>query len=149
MWSVRPSLTTFICRVVDTCAALIIRDRRRLKRAGRTTTLSQDSTTIVVDGKPAPACRTILPDDLHRRTGGNPDCLAARQEDAEATAHTIGTIPPELRDSCRRLMVHSATALARELGTSRRQVRGVVATLRRYFERAGFETFCAERTASL
>jgi RNA polymerase sigma-70 factor, ECF subfamily len=137
----RASLTTFICQVVDTCAAMILRNRRRLKRVGRIATLSLESTTIDLDGKPAPACRAILPEDLQRRTGGRPDCQAVRQEDAAAAAHAIATMPPDLQNMCDRLMGRTVTAVARDLGTSRRQVRGAIATIRRHFERAGFKNF--------
>ena len=48
-------------------------------------------------------------------------------------------MPPKLQDICLRVMSSSAVAVARELGTSRRQIRNALDEAREYFRNAGFE----------
>jgi len=135
----RASLDTFIDRVVNSCVAMILRDRRRLKRAGRVTTQSLESTLMMVEGERIPACEAILPEDLHRRTGVDSRREAALQEEAAAVAEAVGTMPTNLQEMCRRLMAGTVTSVARDLGESRRQVRHKIREIRGFFEQAGFE----------
>lgn len=134
----RASLNTFIDRAVCSCVAMILRARRRLKRAAGFGALSLESTMIEVDGIPTPACQVVSEDDLQRRTGVGPDRPAARYEDAEAIAHALGTMSPKLREVCRRLMSGTISSTARELGTSRRQVRVAMRMIRWHLEQADF-----------
>ena len=134
----RASLNTFIDRVVGSCVAMILRDHRRLKRAGRAATLSLESTLFEVDGTSTPARQAIQPEDLHRRIGVNSDHVARRQEDIDAIAQVINGMPTELQDLCRRVTVGHFSSVANDLGASRRQVRNKILAIRCHFAQANF-----------
>jgi RNA polymerase sigma-70 factor, ECF subfamily len=134
----RASLNTFIDRTVCSCVAMILRHRRRSKRAPGFGTLSLESTLIEVDGQATPAREAISPDDLHRRTGAGFHSEAVRREEAEAITFALDAMPVGSRDLCRRLMSGTVNSVARDLRLSRRQVCDAIPTIRGHLEQAGF-----------
>lgn len=135
----RASLNTFIDRVVNSAAGMIVRRPHRRKRAQGNHALSLDATAASMhgDGK-RPLARDVSVSDLSRRTGTVPQDAVAQHEDAEAMDHALRAMPQHMRDVCRRVMGGSIASAARELGTSRHRIRDVLRAARPYLERSGF-----------
>ena len=120
----RASIDTFINRVVNTTVAILLRERRRQKRLEGTRAHSLDES--LRKGEQFSAATLRESDDRRRDT-------------EEALVHALNSMPPKLQDICLRVMSSSAVAVARELGTSRRQIRNALDEAREYFRNAGFE----------
>ena len=133
----RGSLHTFVARVLDSAAAMLLRHRRRLKRAAGYRAASLEAAGDRGDTEPH-CLRDVLSEaDLRRHTGTPPSDALDGLERTEALDHVLRRMPPRLRDVCRRLAASNASAVARQMGISRRQLRKLVAEVRRYFEDAG------------
>ncbi len=135
----RASANTFVDRVVNTGAAMILRRPYRQKRAAGEKALSLDSTKVAIDGESRkPLSQFVSDADLARRTGaaGNED--DARRDDRKAVAHALDAMPDNVRQVCRQVMGGNISTAARCLGMSRRQVRAALQAARPYFELAGF-----------
>ena len=127
----RGSINTFVARVVDSCVAMILRDARRLKRGAGIRTTSLDEAAL--------------------RAGGTPTDEQQEEQVAHKVRSVLDKLPPELQDIARRLMGAndaatdsagvSVSAIARDLGVSRRQVHNAIQKLRSYFEDAGLHEF--------
>jgi len=132
----RASFHTYAAHVLDSCAATIVRERRRLKRAAGLQTQSVDSTLINRGAQTLPLADLLSEADLYRRRGGSSPRERQRWTDL---SQAVAGLPPELRDLCRRLMSATPTSVARDLGVTRRQVRNAIALIRRHLEKAGLE----------
>lgn len=134
----RASLDTFVDRVANTAAGMIVRRRSRLKRAPGNGVVSLDATKTSPSGESKrPRAESVSQEDLSRRTGAVSGDDAAAREDTEAVAHALRAMPEEVRDVCRRVMGGSISSAARDLGMSRQKIREVLQTARPYIERAG------------
>lgn len=136
----RASVDTFADRVVNSAVAMILRERRRLKRVAGLRAQSLDRVVPAEDeGDESCALRDLLSDDDRGRRLGTVSADPTTQRlDHEAFEHGLDSLPEHLRDVCRRVMGGSVLSASRELGISRRQVRNSLAEARPYFERAGF-----------
>ena len=134
----RASLDTFIDRVVNTSIRMILRDRRRQKRANGFRATSLGRMISQKGRRPEPLGATLSEADRCRHTGSVPNDDVARKERDDAVDHALEAMPEDLRDVCRRVMGGSISSAARELGTSRRQIRNALAESRLWLERAGF-----------
>ena len=135
----RASLNTFVDRVVNSAACMILRRPYRQKRAQGRRALSLDRTRVAVSGEvKKPLAHFISDADLARRIGATRSDETARHDDAKAFDHAVIAMPDDVRDVCRQVMGGSISSAARELGMSRRQVREALQAARPYFERAGF-----------
>jgi len=133
----RASFHTYAARIVDSCAASIVRERRRLKRAAGLHALSLES-TIVQPGRTSIRLADLVGDqDLNRRTGTTPEHKPSTLD----VTWALEGLSTELRDLCRRLMSGTPASVARDLGVSRRRVRSAIARIRRHFEKAGLADF--------
>jgi RNA polymerase sigma factor (sigma-70 family) len=133
----RSSVNTFIDRVVDSAAAMIVRDRRRLKRGAGLHAISLDQTHIQKDQRQMSLAQVVCEDDLRRRSGG---AVHDAQQDAELSAdlaRAMADLTPQQREVAIRLTRAPEAVVARELGVSRRQMRSVVAAIRERFREAG------------
>jgi DNA-directed RNA polymerase specialized sigma24 family protein len=133
-------VNTFIARVVDSGAAMIVRDRRRLKRAAGLRLQSLEGSTLQHEGEEKTLADVLVDDDLQRRHGtwGTPD--EERHDVSADTARVLAHLKPPLRAIARRLMKDdNEVSIARDLGISRRQVRKAIADLGRHFKRASLE----------
>ena len=137
----RASLDTFIDRVVNTSIRMILRERRRQKRANGFRAASLSGTIAQKSGRSESLGATLGEADRCRHTGSVPNDDMARRERDDAVDHALGGMPEHLRDVCRRVMGGSISSAARELGTSRRQIRNALAESRLWLERAGFGDF--------
>lgn len=129
------SLDTFADRVIGSAVRMILRDRRRLKRAAGFGAMSLERSTVVIDGQPVLLCNLISSADRERVT------LTVSHEtgdqDLSSVDGAVDSLPSDLADIARRLMGGTVASVARELGTSRRQVYGAIQRIRQHFEAAG------------
>lgn len=127
------TLDTFADRVITSAVKMILRDRRRLKRAAGFTAVSLESTTVIVDGRPVYLTEAVGDADLARVT------LAKRHgpDPAADLAELLDGLPSELVDIAHRLQDGTVASVARDLGTSRRQVYAAMARIRQHFQDTG------------
>jgi RNA polymerase sigma factor (sigma-70 family) len=142
----RASLPTFINRVVNSAAAMLVRRRRRINHISRFQTVSLESTMLEVEGVPTSARKAISEEHLHRRTGGASSGSALLSDERLIIDRAIRSLSPQLRDIFCRLMGSSANSVARDMAISRRQVRKAVRTIRRRLQRARIGNFQEKRT---
>lgn len=133
----RASFHTFAARVLDSCAATIVRERRRLKRAAGLRAQSLENTFVQRGSSSTPLADLVRDSDLERRTGVG----ARRKQITAEVSRAVEALPPDLQDLCRRLMSGTPASVARELGLSRYHLRKAVARMRRHFEEAGLADF--------
>jgi RNA polymerase sigma-70 factor (ECF subfamily) len=127
------TLDTFADRVITSSVKMILRDRRRLKRAAGFTAVSLESTTVIIDGRPVYLTEAVGDVDLTRVT------LAKRHgpDPAADLAELLDGLPPELVDVAYRLQDGTVASVARDMGTSRRQVYAAMARIRQHFQDTG------------
>jgi RNA polymerase sigma factor (sigma-70 family) len=135
----RASLDTYLDRIVSTAAAMVLRDRDRQKRGNGHRTVSLDATTAD-SGRKTSLAETIADGAQIRRLGRERRDDAADREQREAVESGLAAMPPEVSDVCRRVMGGSISSAADELGTTRRQVRNVLAEARPFVEDAGIDS---------
>ena len=134
----RACVKTFIARVVDSAVAMILRDRRRFKRAAGFRSRSLEE-ALFHSEKGAGSLADLLDEaDGCRRTGGNPTPGQQYAELASDTQRVLSELPPPLQEIANRLINATEASIARDLGISRRQVRNAVETIRGCFRRAGY-----------
>lgn len=130
----RAGFDTFVARVVETAAAMIVRERRRLKRGGGRQPASLEAEAHGAEGQPSTMRQRLTPLDAGRRLGLVPDTPIPTDVLAEA----IDALPEDLKPLCRELMMGTPCSAARRLGRSRRQIVNDIARIRRHLEQAGF-----------
>jgi RNA polymerase sigma factor (sigma-70 family) len=131
------SIDTFANRVVISKVKMILRDRRRTKRAAGFKAASLDCDTAQGTDGPAPLSQMIDGDDRARRgTSGPPDPLASLERHEALTA-VMASLPPDLADFAQQMCSGSVHSAARRLGISRRRADATVTELRRRLEAAG------------
>jgi RNA polymerase sigma factor (sigma-70 family) len=133
----RGAVTTFVARVVETAAAMLIRERKRLKRAAGHGAISLEQTGPRDDRRRAALGDVVVEDDLRRRCGGR---TRNEKRDAELSAdvaRALETLTPRQREIAKRLTRAAEASVAREMDISRRQVRKAVEAIRKRFEEAG------------
>ena len=137
----RASLKTFTSHVVNSCVAMILRERSRQKRAPGNGVEVQSLETMVdvPDEPPVALWATISVADIERRTGGTSKSDSEVHDEFESLDLAIQGLPTEDREVCERLKVDSHAGTARELKISRRKLRTLVGGIREQFERAGLD----------
>lgn len=136
----RSALNTFIDRMVNSAAATLVRRRKSDMRADGFHAQSLEAAPRGKDYRKKSLRASLLPDDGTRRTFSVPRNHLADFENREAVEHALGSMPPEVRELCMRVMGgEKPTALARELGISRHRVRQMLDQAREHLERAGFD----------
>ena len=135
----RSAPKTFITRVVETAAAMLVRNRGRIKRRAGCPVISLERTNISRKQRQMKLCDVVRESDLRRRCGGR--CISSREVSELQTdvAKAIESLPSKLQRVALCLTDSGETAAARELGISRRQVRKAIGLLRSHFEDLGWE----------
>lgn len=129
---------TFADRVVDSAAKMILRSRRRPKRAAGFASKSLDTGTVEVQGKHVPISEVL--GSKERRTDNSPASPADVADLREAVRHALSGLPPFTVEVAHRLQDGAAVAaIARHMGVSRRQVSKAMAELHERFEEAGLD----------
>jgi RNA polymerase sigma-70 factor (ECF subfamily) len=135
----RASVNTFVSRIVSSAVAMVVRERWRQIRAQGFHAVSLDAAPADGDRARPPLAATISEDCKYRHLG------CERWDDIEAKDHSealtlaLARMPPEISDVCRRVMGGSIKAAAKELRTSRRQIRNALAIARNYLESVGID----------
>lgn len=135
----RGCVKTFVARVVDSAIAMMVRGRRRLKRAPGFRALSLENTFVGRCRGELPIClgEVIQEGHLRRRCGGQVRDDRQAAELAAAVDQAMEGLTPRQREIAKRLAQATEASVAREMGISRRQVRNAVLTIRDHFRRAG------------
>lgn len=136
----RASANTFAERVIKSAVAMLLRDRRRLKRAAGFTAQSLEQTYVAQDHGIASLREMLRPSDLCRRTGAG-EVDDRRAEAIALVVDAFRSLPPDLQDICRRLTDGTPAGTARDLRISRRQVQNAIERVRRHFEAADLGDF--------
>jgi len=139
----RASVKTFIDRVIGSAIAMMLRDRGRLKRAAGLRAISLDSTFVDRCRSDLPlALRDIVQEaDLPSRRGTEVRDHRERIDLAADIAHAMEGLTAQQLEVVHRLVGASEAAVARGLGTSRRQVRKAVEAIRQRLQDAGLADF--------
>lgn len=128
---------TFITRVVETAAAMLVRDRGRTKRAAGYRAISLERTWLHGDQRQTMLGDIVSESDLRRRCGGR---IRDDRRKAELSADVAGAmvgLTDRQREIAKRLAWAAEASIAREMGISRRQVRNDVLAIRERFLCAG------------
>lgn len=136
----RGSINTFIARVVDLGIRMLLRERRRSKRAPAAG-IAVQSLQMMVDqpeGPPSPLWATLSQADAERRTGGDSMSNTEMFELADDVAALIDNLSPELQAVCRSRMTGNRTETERVLGLGRRKYDAAVEQIREHFAQGGF-----------
>lgn len=136
----RGSINTFVARVVDSAVAMLVRERRRSKRAPASGIVVQSLEVMIdqPDGPPALLGATLSQADAERRTGGDSMSNIEMFELAEDVAHLIDALPPELQAVCRARMDRNRSETERDLDLSRRNYDAAIELIRQHFAQGGF-----------
>lgn len=136
----RGSLNTFVARVVDSAVAMLVRERRRNKRAPASGIVVQSLEVMVdqPDGPPTQLGSTLSQADAERRTGGDSMSNTELFELVEDVSHLIDALPPELQAVCRARMDRNRSETERDLSHSRRSLDAAMELIRQHFAQGGF-----------
>lgn len=129
---------SFITVVVDTAAAMMCRSRGQLKRGPGLQVQSLEGSVLLNEGEETSLLDQLVEDDLHRHHGGQ--CVPGEhQQDARIDlADALERLSPHLRQIAQLLMNDGCEAsIARDLRTSRRQVRKAIDEIREHFQQSG------------
>lgn len=134
----KASLNTFIDRVVDMAAAMLVRNRERREEVWEGAEFeSLDEPAAAGSDQPKPRWEQVTQTDVCRRLGTEPVDEIRQRENGEAITQALAVMPKSQRQFCRRLMSRSVKALSIELGVSRRQVRRQIAENKAIFVQFG------------
>ena len=137
----RSSLNTFVARVIDSGAATLVRNRKRLKRCPEKGVEIKSLALLVEqdDEPPTRLASLISPEDQERRTGTQSLSKAELFELVESVSAANAMMPPHLQAVCRSLMERNRTETARELNISRRELEAAIAVIRERYAQAGLK----------
>ena len=133
----RSAVNTFITRVVETAAAMLVRHRGRLKRAAGYRAISLERTHVHGDQGQMTLGHVIGDRDLRRRCGGEPHDERQDAELSADVARAMEGLTDRQREIARRLAEATEASVAQEMSISRRQVRNDVLVIREHLRRAG------------
>jgi RNA polymerase sigma factor (sigma-70 family) len=134
----RGSINTFVARVVNSAAAMLVRERGRNKRSpGEDVEIRSLEMMIEQPEGPTALWATISIADLQRRTGGASLSDAELYELVEGVASAIASLPPDLQQVCHSLSERNRSESERALGLSRRSMKSAMDRIRQHFTRAG------------
>ncbi len=137
----RAQLNTFIARVVGHKIATLIEAKKAGIRDYRRCPFSLNDRFEDEDGRSVERVDTFDQEDYLLRTGAQSrpsDELSALTIDVAAV---LETLPPELRELCRRLKAESVTEISRDTGIPRGTIYESIKKLREIFEDAGLKDY--------
>jgi len=135
----RGSVNTFVVRVVDSAVALLIRDRKRIKRAAGFSACSLGDRPLHSEKGSGPLEELLDDADGCRRIGVELVDEQVRFDIEFDVRQLLASLPPHLREIAERLSETPKKAtVAKAIGLSRRRVRTAMQTLREIFRRAGY-----------
>ena len=137
----RAQLNTFIARVVEHKIASLIEARKAGIRDYRRCPFSLNDRFEDEEGRSVERVDTLDQEDYLLRTGAQSrpsDELSALTIDVAAV---LESLPPELRELCRRLKAESVTEISRDTGVPRGTIYEGIKKLREIFEDAGLRDY--------
>jgi len=133
----RARMETFIARAINSCIAMILRDRRRDKRRINVEHVSLEGTELPGDNETFSIWAQLSTDDLFRRTGTTPADPIDAIDSQDAIAWAMERLSADDREIAALVMEHGKAGAARERGVSRRQIDNALQRMRQHFEDTG------------
>ena len=138
----RAKRNTFIARVVEHKIATLIEAQTAHKRDYRRCPCSlNERFEEEEEGRSVERAETLDQEDYLLRIGVEPGAAEELRGLALDVATVVETLPPELRDLCRRLEQETVSEISRDTGVSRATLYESITRLREIFEDAGLKDY--------
>ena len=139
--SARARRNTFIARVVEHKIASLIEAQKAAMRDYRRCRWSLNDRIEEADGRSLEREETIDQDDYMLRTGTRSRPTEELHDLAIDVAALLETLPPELRELCRRLEAETVSEISRATGVPRGTLYESIRKLRKICEEAGLKEY--------
>ena len=137
----RAQLNTFIARVVEHRLASLIEAQKAGIRDYRRCRCSLNECFEDADGRSVEREDTFDQEDYLLRTGAQSRPSEELNRLAIDVAAVLETLPPELRELCRRLKAETVTEISRDTGVPRGTIYESIKKLREIFKDAGLRNY--------
>ena len=137
----RAQRNTFIARVVEHRLASLIEAQKAGIRDYRRCRCSLNECFEDADGRSVERVDTFDQEDYLLRTGAQSRPSEELNRLAIDVAAVLETLPPELRELCRRLKAETVTEISRDTGVPRGTIYESIKKLRGIFEDAGLRNY--------
>lgn len=139
--SARARRNTFIARVVEHKIASLIEAQKAAMRDYRRCRWSLNDRIEDADGRSLEREETIDQDDYMLRTGARSRPAEELRDLAIDVSALLETLPPELRELCRRLEAETVSEVSRATGVPRGTLYESIRKLRKICEEAGLKEY--------
>lgn len=137
----RAGRNTFIARIVEHKVATIIEAQKAGMRDYRLCSCSLNDRLEDEEGRSIERMETIDQEDYLRRTGKLSRPMSELRNLSIDLRSAVQTLPPELRELCKRLQTESVTEISRDTGILRGTIYESIKKLRAIFEDAGLKDY--------
>ena len=137
----RAQRNTFIARIVEHKVATIIEAQKAGMRDYRLCSCSLNDRLEDEEGRSIERMETIDQEDYLRRTGKLSRPMSELRNLSIDLRSAVQTLPPELRELCKRLQTESVTEISRDTGIPRGTIYESIKKLRTLFEDAGLKDY--------
>lgn len=137
----RAGRNTFIARIVEHKVATIIEAQKAGMRDYRLCSCSLNDRLEDEEGRSIERMETIDQEDYLRRTGKLSRPMSELRHLSIDLRSAVQTLPPELRELCKRLQTESVTDISRDTGIPRGTIYESIKKLRAIFEDAGLKDY--------
>jgi RNA polymerase sigma-70 factor (ECF subfamily) len=137
----RAGRNTFIARIVEHKVATIIEAQKAGMRDYRLCSCSLNDRLEDEEGRSIERMETIDQEDYLRRTGKLSRPMSELRHLSIDLRIAVQTLPPELRELCKRLQTESVTEISRDTGIPRGTIYESIKKLRAIFEDAGLKDY--------
>ena len=137
----RAQLNTFIARVVEHRLASLIEAQKAGIRDYRRCRCSLNERFEDADGRSVERVDTFDQEDYLLRTGAQSRPSEELNRLAIDVATVLETLPPELRELCRRLKAETVTEISRDTGVPRGTIYESIKKLREIFKDVGLRNY--------
>ena len=137
----RAGRNTFIARIVEHKVATIIEAQKAGMRDYRLCSCSLNDRLEDEEGRSIERMETINQEDYLRRTGKLSRPMSELRNLSIDLRSAVQTLPPELRELCKRLQTESVTEISRDTGIPRGTIYESIKKLRAIFEDAGLKDY--------
>jgi len=137
----RAGRNTFIARIVEHKVATIIEAQKAGMRDYRLCSCSLNDRLEDEEGRSIERMETIDQEDYLRRTGKLSRPMSELRNLSIDLRRAVQTLPPELRELCKRLQTESVTEISRDTGIPRGTIYESIKKLRAIFEDAGLKDY--------
>jgi len=137
----RAGRNTFIARIVEHKVATIIEAQKAGMRDYRLCSCSLNDRLEDEEGRSIERMETLDQEDYLRRTGKLSRPMSELRNLSIDLRSAVQTLPPELRELCKRLQTESVTEISRDTGIPRGTIYESIKKLRAIFEDAGLKDY--------